>query len=142
MPGYRISARKGLGCQLPALITLLLLSGLAALVSVLFWRLHYSEGFSWSSQPSLQFSWHPLLMSSSLVCSGLGSIMYRVTPCLSRSVPTLGLPKNSDKILVLSILKVHIISIFYLGQERNISSHCHCCKPSWYISSLSLFLVG
>ena len=97
MPGYRISARRGLGCQLPVLVTVAVISALAALVSVLFWRLHYSEGFSWRSEPALQFSWHPLLMSSALVCAGLGSIMYRVTPCLSRYV--------TPSLLVLKLLQ-------------------------------------
>ena len=84
MPGYRISAKRGRGCQLPVLVTVVILSALSALVSVLFWRLHYDGGFSWSSEPDKQFSWHPLLMTAVLACMGLGSTMYRVTPCVSR----------------------------------------------------------
>ena len=86
MPGYRISVKRGRGYQLPALVSLILLSALGALVSILFWRLHYDGGFSWTSDPAKQFSWHPLLMTISLVTMGLGSIIYRVTPCISRLV--------------------------------------------------------
>ena len=84
MPGYRISAKRGRGCQLPLLVILSVLSALAALISILFWRLHYDGGFSWSWEPAKQFSWHPLVMTTALVTMGLGSIMYRVTPCVSR----------------------------------------------------------
>ena len=44
--------RKGGGTQLPALVTLLSLAATAAIVSILFWRLHYEAGFTWSEEPT------------------------------------------------------------------------------------------
>ena len=84
MPGYRVSVRKGGGTQLPALVILLSLAATAAIVSILFWRLHYEAGFTWSEEPTNQFSWHPLLMSLCIILMGFGSIIYRVTPCIAR----------------------------------------------------------
>ena len=80
----RISVRKGGGALLPGLVTLLSLAAAAALVSVLLWRLHYEEGFSWSEDPRNQFSWHPLLMTLCIILLGFGAIIYRVTPCITR----------------------------------------------------------
>ena len=84
MPGYRVSVRKGGGAQLPALVTILSLAATATVVSILFWRLHFEAGFSWSEEPSNQFSWHPLLMSICIILMGFGSIIYRVTPWITR----------------------------------------------------------
>lgn len=84
MPGYRISVSKSRSIQLPILLAIVTLSGLSVIVSILFWRLHYDGGFTWRSDPAKQFSWHPLLMSVSIILLGLGSIMYRVTPCITR----------------------------------------------------------
>ena len=88
MPGYRISVRKGGGAQLPALVTILSLAATATVVSILFWRLHYEAGFSWSEEPSNQFSWHPLLMSLCIILMGFGSIIYRIIPWITRYVYT------------------------------------------------------
>ena len=60
------------------------MSGLTVIVSILFWRLYYEGGFSWNSHPGNQFSWHPLLMSLTIILLGYGAIMYRITPCVQR----------------------------------------------------------
>ena len=103
MPGYRISVKRGRGYQLPALVASIIISALAAIISILFWRLHYDGGFSWTSDPGKQFSWHPLLMTTSLVTMGLGSIIYRVTPCISRLVFVM---KDTDRGLMTEMVCV------------------------------------
>ena len=60
------------------------LSLVQVLVSVLLWRLHYEGGFAWREDPRNQFSWHPLLMCVWVVLLGAGSLIYRVTPCITR----------------------------------------------------------
>ena len=84
MPGYRVSVSKGGAVQLPALVSLAAVSGLAVIISILLWRIHYDGGFTWNSDPAKQFSWHPLLMSTCIILLGIGSIIYRVTPFWSR----------------------------------------------------------
>ena len=84
MPGYRISVSKGKSVQPPLLVAVITLSALTTIVSILFWRLHYDGGFTWNSDPGKQFSWHPLLMTMSIIFLGFGSIMYRITPCMER----------------------------------------------------------
>jgi len=84
MPGYRISVSKGRSFQLPLFAGVITLSGLTVIVSILFWRLYYEGGFSWNSHPGNQFSWHPLLMSLTIILLGYGAIMYRITPCVQR----------------------------------------------------------
>lgn len=36
--------------------------GTGLLLLVLFWILHYRGGFTWQSNPTIQFNWHPFLM--------------------------------------------------------------------------------
>ncbi|CAH0549206.1 unnamed protein product [Brassicogethes aeneus] len=37
--------------------------GLGTLTLILFWILHYRNGFAWQSDPNTQFNWHPFLMA-------------------------------------------------------------------------------
>lgn len=41
--------------------------GSLLVVLVITWASHYRGGFSWSSEPKLQFNWHPVLMVISLI---------------------------------------------------------------------------
>lgn len=54
-------------------------SGFIAVVLTGIWMGHYQGGFAWSSDPGLQFNWHPLLMMLGLVyLYGNGLMTYRV----------------------------------------------------------------
>ncbi|XP_018323585.1 cytochrome b reductase 1 [Agrilus planipennis] len=41
--------------------------GVAVICLVLFWCVHFRNGFSWSSDPALEFNWHPLLMTTGMI---------------------------------------------------------------------------
>jgi len=130
MPGYRISVKRGRGYQLPVLVSVIIISALAAVVSILFWRFHYDGGFSWTSEPAKQFSWHPLLMTTSLVTMGLGSIIYRVTPCISRKVS-----KALHSVVMLCSVGVGVVGVMAVWQ-----SHALAQPPIPHMFSLHSWL--
>ena len=41
--------------------------GILLIVLMIVWNSNYRGGFAWTSDPKLQFNWHPLLMTISLV---------------------------------------------------------------------------
>lgn len=41
--------------------------GVGLLVMVFTWLIRFQGGFAWTSKPSLQFNWHPLLLVTALV---------------------------------------------------------------------------
>lgn len=41
--------------------------GVLLMILVIIWTSYYREGFSWKSNPQLEFNWHPLLMTIGLV---------------------------------------------------------------------------
>lgn len=41
--------------------------GVLLIILMLVWTTHYEGGFAWTSNPKLQFNWHPLLMTIGLV---------------------------------------------------------------------------
>ena len=41
------------------------LFGISIVALISIWSGHYLGGFAWQSNPSLQFNWHPLLMTIS-----------------------------------------------------------------------------
>lgn len=49
--------------------------GLVAVVLVATWTVHYRGGFAWRSNPSLEFNWHPLLMTVGMVFLFANSIL-------------------------------------------------------------------
>ena len=80
MPGYQISVSKSRKTLLPILLVVVTVSGISSIISVLFWKLHFDGGFSWSSDPLTQFSWHPLLLTISIVLMSFSSVIYRILP--------------------------------------------------------------
>ena len=43
------------------------------------WTGHHLGGFSWQSNPNLEFNWHPLLMTLGMIyLYGNGILMYRM----------------------------------------------------------------
>jgi len=117
MPGYQISVSKSRGCLLPLLMVVVTITGLASLVSVLFWKLHYDGGFAWSSDPGKQFAWHPLLLTSSILLMGFGSIMYRITPrCLSRKKS-----KALHALVMLLALAAAIVGLWAVFDSHNLA---------------------
>jgi len=118
MPGYQVSVSKSRGCLLPLLLVIVTLSGLASLVCVLFWKLHFDGGFTWSSDPGKQFAWHPLLLTFSIVLMGLGSIMYRITPrCISRRTS-----KALHAMVMLLSLATAIIGLWAVFESHDLAS--------------------
>ena len=50
-----------------------------AVVLAGIWTGHHLGGFSWQSNPSLEFNWHPLLMILGMIyLYGNGILMYRM----------------------------------------------------------------
>ncbi|XP_067208627.1 transmembrane ascorbate-dependent reductase CYB561-like isoform X2 [Linepithema humile] len=49
------------------LITIAETCGGLLIILVVIWTTYYRNGFSWRSNPSLEFNWHPLLMTIGLV---------------------------------------------------------------------------
>lgn len=49
------------------LVTLTEVCGGLLIILVTIWTAYYRNGFSWRSNPSLEFNWHPLLMTIGLV---------------------------------------------------------------------------
>ncbi|KAK2586591.1 hypothetical protein KPH14_011467 [Odynerus spinipes] len=49
------------------LVTLLELAGAVLIILVIVWTTSYRGGFSWTSNPQLEFNWHPLLMTIGFV---------------------------------------------------------------------------
>lgn len=43
------------------------LIGLALIISVFCWIVIFMDGFAWSAHPSVQFNWHPLLMTIGMI---------------------------------------------------------------------------
>jgi len=41
--------------------------GICLIILVTIWMSYYRDGFSWRSDPKLEFNWHPLLMIIGLV---------------------------------------------------------------------------
>lgn len=41
--------------------------GILLILLVAIWTTHFRGGFSWTSNPGLEFNWHPLLMTIGLV---------------------------------------------------------------------------
>jgi cytochrome b-561 len=41
--------------------------GICLIILVTIWTSYYRDGFSWRSDPKLEFNWHPLLMIIGLV---------------------------------------------------------------------------
>ena len=117
MPGYQISVSKSRGCLLPLLVVVVALTGLASLVSVLFWKFHYDGGFAWSSDPNKQFAWHPLLLTSSIVLMGFGTIMYRISPrCISRKAS-----KALHALVMVLSLAAAIIGLWAVFESHNLA---------------------
>ena len=42
-------------------------TGIAAVVLMGIWMIHYRKGFAWQDDPSHEFNWHPFLMTIGLV---------------------------------------------------------------------------
>jgi len=52
--------------------------GVVAITLIFVWMAHYKNGFSWSNDRSLQFNWHPVLMTFGLVfLYGQSMLIYR-----------------------------------------------------------------
>ncbi|XP_053181225.1 lysosomal membrane ascorbate-dependent ferrireductase CYB561A3 isoform X1 [Scomber japonicus] len=52
--------------------------GLACVVCVCLWNVHWRKGFAWDGS-GLQFNWHPVLMVTGLVVLyGMGAVVYRI----------------------------------------------------------------
>jgi len=55
------------------------ISGFMAVVLAGIWTGHHLGGFSWQSNPNLEFNWHPLLMILGMIyLYGNGILMYRM----------------------------------------------------------------
>jgi len=141
MPGYQISVSKSRGFLLPLLLVVAIITGLASLVSVLFWKIHFDGGFAWSSDPGKQFAWHPFLLTSSIVLMGLGSIMYRVTPqCINRRTS-----KALHALVMILALAAAIIGLWAVFDSHNLADPPipnMFSLHSWVgISTIGLFAV-
>lgn len=49
------------------LVGLQQICGALLILLVIIWTSYYRDGFSWTSNPQLEFNWHPLLMTIGLV---------------------------------------------------------------------------
>lgn len=50
--------------------------GALLVILVLVWTTYFRGGFAWTSTPSLEFNWHPLLMTIGLVFLYANGIVY------------------------------------------------------------------
>lgn len=58
------------------LLTLHETCGALLIILVIIWTSYYRDGFSWTSNPQLEFNWHPLLMTIGLVFLYANGIIY------------------------------------------------------------------
>ncbi|XP_047356730.1 plasma membrane ascorbate-dependent reductase CYBRD1 isoform X1 [Vespa velutina] len=60
------------------LLTILELTGIVFIILMIVWITQFRGGFSWTSNPSLEFNWHPLLMTIGFVfLYGNAMLIYR-----------------------------------------------------------------
>lgn len=52
--------------------------GALLILLVTIWTSYYRNGFSWRSNPQLEFNWHPLLMTIGLVFLYANGIIFRI----------------------------------------------------------------
>lgn len=54
-------------CEYVVVVVLAALLLIASLTLTLFWIMYYREGFSWDTNPTLQFNLHPVLMVAGFI---------------------------------------------------------------------------
>ncbi|KYQ55483.1 Cytochrome b561 [Trachymyrmex zeteki] len=96
-----------------------LTEGCGALLIILMavWTGHYRNGFSWRSNPKLEFNWHPLLMTIGLVFLYANAmLLYRT----QRNVRKLRL-KLTHATMMLSILLFVTIALIAVFDSHNLA---------------------
>lgn len=64
----------------PLVVVTQMCGGLLVIL-VIIWTAHYRNGFSWTSNPGLEFNWHPLLMIIGLVVTyANGTVCLKCSP--------------------------------------------------------------
>ncbi|GLV32747.1 no extended memory [Carabus blaptoides fortunei] len=72
-------------CEYVVVVVLAALLLIASLTLTLFWIMYYREGFSWDTNPTLQFNLHPVLMVAGFITfSGFSILLYRICRCFRR----------------------------------------------------------
>ncbi|CAG0914770.1 unnamed protein product [Notodromas monacha] len=56
--------------------------GMLVMVLIAFWLTYYCGGFAWSSEPLLQFNWHPLCMAFGLVYLSGNELLFSLSAIL------------------------------------------------------------
>ena len=59
--------------------SLVQISGFSAVLGMGLWTYHFLDGFGWVYDPTYQFNWHPLLMTTGMIfLYGNALLMYRI----------------------------------------------------------------
>ncbi|XP_066996757.1 transmembrane ascorbate-dependent reductase CYB561 [Anabrus simplex] len=97
------------------------LTGALTIILMTVWLGYYHGGFSWRSNPALEFNWHPVLMTIGMIFLYADSIMvYRA------------FPNNSKRNLKLTHAIIHVIAFILsvIGLQAVFDSHNLATPPT------------
>ncbi|XP_023338471.1 transmembrane ascorbate ferrireductase 1 [Eurytemora carolleeae] len=116
MKGYAVSSETKKGCLLYLVFCGCILAGLGAMTCVLYWKLGFDGGVAWRDNPAKQFAWHPILLTLSIVLSGIGGTLYKV---LNISKP---ITKSIHAILMILAAASGAIGLWAVIDSHNFAS--------------------
>ncbi|XP_012530243.1 cytochrome b561 isoform X2 [Monomorium pharaonis] len=93
--------------------------GALLIILMLVWTSHYRNGFSWRSNPQLEFNWHPLLMTIGLVFLYANAMLIYRT---QRNVRKRRL-KLTHAGMMLFIVLLMVIALVAVFDSHNLAKH-------------------
>lgn len=93
--------------------------GILLIVLMIIWNYNYRGGFSWSSEPALQFNWHPLLMTIGMVfLYANGMLIYRTQRNVNKR--RLKLFHGGTMVTVFLLTIIAQVAVFSFHNKMNI----------------------
>ncbi|XP_051165143.1 transmembrane ascorbate-dependent reductase CYB561-like isoform X1 [Leptopilina boulardi] len=93
--------------------------GILLVILMATWNFCYRDGFAWSSDPKLQFNWHPMLMTLGLVfLYANGMLIYRTQRNVRKR--RLKLIHGGIMLFVLIMTIIGLVAVFSFHNKMNI----------------------